>query len=452
MPTGKQLAELANIDAFADADTIPVRDASDASELKEGTASQLATYMASELAPTFEASGVVSTHAAVTSGVHGISAFAATVLDDANAAAARTTLGAETAGAAATAQAAAVQRANHTGTQLASTISDFSTAVAATAAVTANTAKVTNATHTGDVTGATALTIANDAVTNAKAANMAASTIKGRVTASTGDPEDLTPAQARTVIASDSGGGTSNFLRADGTWAAPAGGGGSVATDTIFDAKGDLPVGTGADTAAKLTVGSNGRALVADSTPGTGLSWATSRLASDNTNFGIPDALIVAATGGVSRGANEIIYEPFVVYPGQTITISQALIHVNTAASAGNSARLGVCSMSGFTPGSVVADWGTVAVDSTGEKLITGLSTSLLPGEYAFILWTQATTTYRYTRCATHLVTKGADWLAVGRMAGGATWAGSWPSLPAANIASDASTPGWWRHVLVRWS
>lgn len=177
------------------------------------------------LAQAVTASGVVSTHAAVTSGVHGISAFAATVLDDANAAAARTTLGAETAGAAATAQAAAVQRANHTGSQLAATISDFSTAVAAAAAVTANTAKTSNATHSGDVTGATALTIANDAVTNAKAANMAASTIKGRVTASTGDPEDLTPAQARTVIASDSGGGTSNFLRADGTWAAPAGGG-----------------------------------------------------------------------------------------------------------------------------------------------------------------------------------------------------------------------------------
>jgi hypothetical protein len=37
-------------------------------------------------------------------------------------------------------------------------------------AITANTAKVTNATHTGDVTGATALTIANNAVTTAKIA------------------------------------------------------------------------------------------------------------------------------------------------------------------------------------------------------------------------------------------------------------------------------------------
>lgn len=70
-------------------------------------------------------------------------------------------------------------RANHTGTQTASTISDFdtevanNTAVAAntakisytdSAAVALNTAKVTNATHTGDVTGATALTIANGVV------------------------------------------------------------------------------------------------------------------------------------------------------------------------------------------------------------------------------------------------------------------------------------------------
>jgi len=67
-------------------------------------------------------------------------------------------------------------------------------------AIIANTAKTSNATHTGDVTGATALTIANDAVTNAKAANMATATIKGRTSAGTGDPEDLTPAQARTVM------------------------------------------------------------------------------------------------------------------------------------------------------------------------------------------------------------------------------------------------------------
>lgn len=57
-----------------------------------------------------------------------------------------------------------------------------------------------NATHTGDVTGATALTIANDVVTNAKLANVASGTIKGRVTALSGDPEDLTATQVRTLL------------------------------------------------------------------------------------------------------------------------------------------------------------------------------------------------------------------------------------------------------------
>jgi len=50
----------------------------------------------------FEASGAVSTHAAVTSSVHGISAFGATLVDDADAAAARTTLGLGTAATSAT--------------------------------------------------------------------------------------------------------------------------------------------------------------------------------------------------------------------------------------------------------------------------------------------------------------------------------------------------------------
>ena len=43
-------------------------------------------------------------------------------------------------------------------------------------------------------------TIAADAVTNTKLANMATQTIKGRTTAGTGDPEDLTAAQVRTIL------------------------------------------------------------------------------------------------------------------------------------------------------------------------------------------------------------------------------------------------------------
>jgi hypothetical protein len=56
--------------------------------------------------------------------------------------------------------------------------------------------------HSGDVTsvGDGAQTIAANAVTNEKAADMAVNTIKGRITAGTGDPEDLTAAQVRTII------------------------------------------------------------------------------------------------------------------------------------------------------------------------------------------------------------------------------------------------------------
>ena len=49
--------------------------------------------------------------------------------------------------------------------------------------------------------------------------------------------------------------------------------GGAVATDVIWDAKGDLAAGTGANTAVKLTVGSDGQVVQAESGQTTGLAW-----------------------------------------------------------------------------------------------------------------------------------------------------------------------------------
>jgi hypothetical protein len=48
----------------------------------------------------------------------------------------------------------------------------------------------------------------------------------------------------------------------------------SAIEETIFDAKGDILVGTAADTVGKLTVGSNNTVLVADSSTATGLKWS----------------------------------------------------------------------------------------------------------------------------------------------------------------------------------
>jgi len=83
-------------------------------------------------------------------------------------------------------------------------------------------------------------TIQPNVVVNADLAQVAANTFKGRATTGTGNVEDLSAAQATAMLDTfsatlkgltpASGGGTTNFLRADGTWAEPPGGGGGISS------------------------------------------------------------------------------------------------------------------------------------------------------------------------------------------------------------------------------
>ena len=73
------------------------------------------------------------------------------------------------------------------------------------------------------------------------------------------NPGDITGVTAGTGI---SGGGTSGDVTVTNSMA------------TAIDAKGDLIVGTGADTFSKLSAGTNGYLLTADSAETTGLKWA----------------------------------------------------------------------------------------------------------------------------------------------------------------------------------
>lgn len=109
----------------------------------------------------------------------------------------------------------------------------------------------------GDVTGTqAATTIAGHAVTNAKLAQMATHTIKGNATGGTADAADLTGTQVTALLDNftdllkglvpPSGGGTVNFLRADGTWTTGAGGVSNVngQTGSVSLTTTDIPEGT----------------------------------------------------------------------------------------------------------------------------------------------------------------------------------------------------------------
>jgi hypothetical protein len=112
---------------------------------------------------------------------------------------------------------------------------------------TTGTASSTTATDTLNVVGSGLITTSATGKTLTIASNqIATGSILGRVTAGTGNIETLTGTQATTLLdvftsslkglAPASGGGTTNFLRADGTWAAPSGGGGMAIGGSITSA------------------------------------------------------------------------------------------------------------------------------------------------------------------------------------------------------------------------
>jgi hypothetical protein len=99
---------------------------------------------------------------------------------------------------------------------------------------------ITSGDLSGDVTtsGTLTTTIGSGTVSLSKMANLSANSIIGNNTGSAATPSALTATQATAMLnvftsslkglAPASGGGSSTFLRADGTWAAPSGSGGAA--------------------------------------------------------------------------------------------------------------------------------------------------------------------------------------------------------------------------------
>lgn len=173
-----------------------------------------------------------------------------------------------------------------------------------------------------------------------------------------------------------------------GTHSSPNGSSGTVATDTIWDAAGDLAVGSGADTAAKLAKGSALQRLRVNAAA-TGLEWANPQpyntpWHSYYNGFGYASDTVIAS----SFSADRIIGSWLLVT--DRITVTALTIHVTTAGTALSTARLGIFSHPGGNIASQTAtrvlDAGTVAIDSTGTKTIGSLTQDLDPGLYLAVI------------------------------------------------------------------
>lgn len=173
---------------------------------------------------------------------------------------------------------------------------------------------------TGDVVatgpGSVASTIQPNVVSNSKLAQMNTLTIKGNNTGGSANALDLTVAQVNAILpvftstlnglAPLSGGGTSNFLRADGTWAAP-GGTGTVTSVSVVSANGlagtvatstSTPAITLSTTITGILQG-NGTAISAASTTGTGAVVLANSPTLVTPALGTPSSVVLTSATGL---------------------------------------------------------------------------------------------------------------------------------------------------------
>jgi hypothetical protein len=160
---------------------------------------------------------------------------------------------------------------------------------------------------TGNISGSAGSVSGTNIVSNSNLSQMGANTIKGNNTGATANAADLTTAQVTAMlnqftstlqgVVPSSGGGTSNFLRADGTWATPSGTG--VTSVSVASANGFAGTSSGGSTPS-LTLSTTITGLLKGN--GTAVSAATA-----GTDYVIPSGSITGTAANITATSNSTL-------------------------------------------------------------------------------------------------------------------------------------------------
>ena len=178
-------------------------------------------------------------------------------------------------------------------------------------------------------------------------------------------------------------------------WAAA---GGNVAADAIWDAKGDIAVGTASNAAARLAVGTNDYVLTADSTAATGLKWAAAAndhkvsVTSDDASPNYLSTKILAGSGitvTIGTAVGDPVYGPLILAEtylvayyrmdeasGTALNDSKGT-NDGTIAGSPTYEATGALTDDANTAMSLGGDFGTSKVTGTGSTLPTGTTFTL---------------------------------------------------------------------------
>lgn len=354
------------------------QDASQA-EMEAGTEADARTVsplrVSQAIAALGEASGAVSTHAAVTSGVHGISAFASTILDDADAGTVRGTIGCGTAstlnvpvsGNAASGEVVlgSDTRLSDSRTPTTHTHDDrYYTESEVDSALTAKLSATISTPSAGQVVRWNGSEWVNAGIQAGDVPTLNQNT--------TGTAANVTASSNSTLTTLSSLSLPNTQVTGLGTISTQASGSVAITGGTVTGIT-DLAVADGGTGASTVGAARTNLSVSASLQP-----W-------------FKDSTICYGPAGGAAGTYAQGNGTLIAYPQffPTCTVVSLRLVVSSAGASGSVFRVGLASPhTDNRPGALLHDWGTVAADTTGAKTITfGSSVSLTNGmHYVLVL------------------------------------------------------------------